>query len=239
MLSIEHLSACVDRKKILRDISCVFEAGQTYALLGPNGSGKSTLASVLMGHPNFTLSRPSKLLWNGKNIKNLSPDKRALLGLSMTFQNPLALTGISVRDLLRVALEKKYDVIVMYQKIQAAAKALHIKEELLSRSLNDGFSGGEKKKLEALQIALLEPRLVLFDEIDTGVDVDALKTITLFLKQSLPKESTLVFITHSAKLLKYMRPDRVLVMKDGQLVAEGGAALAKKIEDSGFESLAK
>lgn len=237
MLTIEHLSASVEKKKILHDISYSFVPGKTYAILGPNGSGKSTLASVIMGHPNFTLSRASKLLWHGKNIKNFSPDKRALLGLSMTFQNPLTLTGVSVRDLLRVALEKKYDVIVMYQKIQIAAQALHIKEELLSRSLHDGFSGGEKKKLEALQIALLEPNFVLFDEIDTGVDVDALKTITLFLKKSLPEQSTRVFITHSAKLLKYMQPDSVLVMKDGRLVATGDKELAAHIERSGFNTL--
>ena len=237
MLSIEHLTASVAKKRILDDISYSFDSGKTYAILGPNGSGKSTLASIIMGHPDFTLARTSKLLWNGKNIKSLSPDKRALLGLSMTFQNPLTLSGVSVRDLLRSALEKKYDVFALYQKIQAAAKSLHIKDELLSRSLNDGFSGGEKKKLEALQIALIEPKFVLFDEIDTGVDVDALKTITLFLKRSLPKESTLVFITHSAKLLKYMRPDEVLVIKGGRLVASGGPALAAAIEKNGFSDL--
>lgn len=237
MLSIEHLTASVEKQRILDDISCSFESGKTYAILGPNGSGKSTLASIIMGHPDFTLARTSKLLWNGKNIKSLSPDKRALLGLSMTFQNPLTLSGVSVRDLLRSALEKKYDVFALYQKIQAAAKSLHIKDELLSRSLNDGFSGGEKKKLEALQIALIEPKFVLFDEIDTGVDVDALKTITLFLKRSLPKESVLVFITHSAKLLKYMRPDEVLVIKNGRLVASGGPALAAAIEKNGFSDL--
>ncbi len=237
MLSIEHLTASVAKKRILDDISCSFDSGKTYAILGPNGSGKSTLASIIMGHPDFTLARTSKLLWNGKNIKSLSPDKRALLGLSMTFQNPLTLSGVSVRDLLRSALEKKYDVFALYQKIQAAAKSLHIKDELLSRSLNDGFSGGEKKKLEALQIALIEPKFVLFDEIDTGVDVDALKTITLFLKRSLPKESVLVFITHSAKLLKYMRPDEVLVIKNGRLVASGGPALAAAIEKNGFSDL--
>lgn len=237
MLSIEHLTASIEKKRILDDISYSFESGKTYAILGPNGSGKSTLASVIMGHPNFTLTRTSKLLWNGKNIKSLSPDKRTRLGLSMTFQNPLTLTGISIRDLLRSALEKKYDVFELYRKIQAAAKSLHIKDELLSRSLNDGFSGGEKKKLEALQIALIEPKLVLFDEIDTGVDVDALKTITLFLKRSIPKESTLIFITHSAKLLKYMRPDEVLVIKNGHLVASGGPELAAAIEKNGFSDL--
>lgn len=237
MLSIEHLSASIEGKKILHDISFAFEAGKTYAILGPNGSGKSTLASAIMGHPNLKLARGSKILCGTKNIRSLSPDKRAALGISMTFQNPLALDGVSVRDLLRLALEKRHDPFALHAKIREAAEALKIKNELLSRSLNDGFSGGEKKKLEALQVALLEPRFILFDEIDTGVDVDALKTITGFLRKALPKASTLVFITHSAKLLKYMRPDEVLVIKDGHLVATGGPALAAAIEKKGFESL--
>lgn len=237
MLSIEHLSASIEGKKILHDISFAFKSGKTYAILGPNGSGKSTLASVIMGHPDFKLARGSKILVGQKNLRSLSPDKRAALGISMTFQNPLALEGVSVRDLLRLALEKRYDPFALHAKIREGAEALKIKSELLSRSLNDGFSGGEKKKLEALQIALLEPRFVLFDEIDTGVDVDALKTITGFLRKTLSKEATLVFITHSAKLLKYMRPDEILVIKDGRLAATGTMTLAKKIEDRGFESI--
>jgi len=234
MLSIEHLSASIEGKKILHDISFAFKSGKTYAILGPNGSGKSTLASAIMGHPNLKLARGSKILVGQKNLHSLSPDKRAALGISMTFQNPLALEGVSVRDLLRLALEKRYDPFALHAKIRQGAEALKIKSELLSRSLNDGFSGGEKKKLEALQIALLEPRFVLFDEIDTGVDVDALKTITGFLRKTLPKEATLVFITHSAKLLKYMRPDEILVIKDGRLAATGGPALAAAIEKKGF-----
>ncbi len=237
MLSIEHLSASIEGKKILHDISFSFKKGKTYAILGPNGSGKSTLASAIMGHPNLKLARGSKILSGTKNLRSLSPDKRAAQGVSMTFQNPLALEGVSVRDLLRLALEKRYDPFALHAKIREGAKALKIKDELLTRSLNDGFSGGEKKKLEALQIALLEPRFVLFDEIDTGVDVDALKTITGFLRKSLPKETTLVFITHSAKLLKYMQPDEILVIKDGRLAATGTAALAQKIEARGFESI--
>lgn len=237
MLSIEHLSASIEGKKILHDISFAFKPGRTYAILGPNGSGKSTLASAIMGHPSLKLARGSKILSDAKNIRSLSPDKRAALGISMTFQNPLALDGVSVRDLLRLALEKRYDPFVLHAKIREGAEALKIKNELLSRSLNDGFSGGEKKKLEALQIALLEPRFILFDEIDTGVDVDALRTITSFLRKSLPEKTTLVFITHSAKLLKYMRPDEVLVIKDGRLAATGGPDLAAAIEKKGFESL--
>ena len=207
MLTLEKLSVSIEGKKILHDISFVFKPGKTYAILGPNGSGKSTLASAIMGHPKVTLGRGSQLLYEKKNFRRLSPDKRAVLGMSMTFQSPLTLDGVSVRDLLRLALEKRYDPFALHQKINEAAEKLKIKNELLSRSLNDGFSGGEKKKLEALQIALLEPRFVLFDEIDTGVDVDALKTISHFLRHVLPKQTTLVFITHSAKLLKYMQPD--------------------------------
>lgn len=237
MLTIKNLSVSIERKKILYDISFAFKPGTTYAILGPNGSGKSTLASAIMGHPKLTLSRASKLLLGTKNIRSLSPDKRAGLGISMTFQSPLALEGVSVRDLLRLSLEKRYDPFILHQKIREAAKILKIKDELLSRSLNDGFSGGEKKKLEALQIALIEPKFVLFDEIDTGVDVDALKTITGFLKKTLPKETSLVFITHSAKLLRYMKPDTVLVLKEGKLVATGGSTLAAQIERSGFDTL--
>ncbi len=237
MLSLEHLSVTIEKKKILQDISCVFEEGKTYALMGPNGSGKSTLASAIMGHPSLTLSRASKMIFGKKNIKNLRPDQRAALGISMTFQNPLAFEGVSVRDLLRLALETKHDPLTLHHKIQAAAQALRIKDELLSRSLHAGFSGGEKKKIEALQMALLEPRFVLFDEIDTGVDVDALKAITHFLKSALPESTTLVFITHSAKLLKYMQPDSILIMKEGRLIATGGPELAARIERSGFDSL--
>lgn len=237
MLTIQNLSATIEGKKILHDISFEFHAGKTYALMGPNGSGKSTLASALMGHPAIKLSRTTRIMAGAKNIKNLSADKRARLGVFLAFQTPLTLPGVSVFSLLRIALEKKMDPVALHQQIREYGKALHIKDELLKRSLNDGFSGGEKKKLEALQAALLKPRFALFDEIDTGVDVDALKTISSFLKNNLPKETTLVFITHSARLLAYIRPHAVLVMKAGQLVQTGTGALAKKIEEKGFEKI--
>ena len=235
MLTLSNLSVSIEGKKILKDISCSFVSGKTYAILGPNGSGKSTLASAIMGHPNYTLSRTSKILLGTKNIKNYSPDTRATLGISMTFQNPLALSGVSVRDLLRLALEKTADPVALYHATTTLAKELKIRDELLSRSLNDGFSGGEKKKLEALQIILLKPKFVIFDEIDTGVDVDALKLITMCLKKHLSKTSVLVFITHSAKLLKYITPDTVMVIKEGSLVATGDKTLITTIEKKGFE----
>ena len=237
MLTLTDLSVSIEDKKILTDISFAFKSGKTYALMGPNGSGKSTLASAIMGHPNIRYSRASKILVGGKNIKTLTPDKRAALGIFLSFQTPLEIPGVTVFDLLRIALEKKMDPVALHKQVKEYAKELHIKDELLKRSLNEGFSGGEKKKLEALQAVMLQPQFALFDEIDTGVDVDALKTISRFLKKHLPKETTLVFITHSTRLLKYVSPDEVLVIKDGCLVRSGTAALAKEIEQSGFESL--
>lgn len=237
MLTLEHLSVSIEKKQILDDISFSFRPGKTYALMGPNGSGKSTLASAIMGHPNIAYSRASKIFIGEKNLKNLSPDGRAKLGVFLSFQTPLEIPGVTVFDLLRIALEKKFDAVTIHKQIRAYAKELRIKDELLKRSLNEGFSGGEKKKLEALQAVMLTPHFVLFDEIDTGVDVDALKTISQFLKKHLPKQSTLVFITHSTRLLKYVSPDEVMVIKNGKLVKTGKAALAKKIEEQGFEAL--
>jgi len=147
------------------------------------------------------------------------------------------LPGVTVFELLQLALEKQIDPVTLHGRVKAYAKELRIKDELLKRSLNDGFSGGEKKKLEALQAVLLQPRLALFDEIDTGVDVDALKTISQFLKKHLPKKTTLVFITHSTRLLRYIKPDEVLVLKGGKLVKTGKSALAKKIEREGFDKM--
>lgn len=243
MLRIKNLSVSIEGKKILDDISFDFQTGKTYALMGPNGSGKSTLASAIMGHPNITYSRTSKILIGkksarqGGNIKKLSPDKRAHLGIFLSFQTPMTIPGVTVFELLRLALEKQIDPVTLHGLVKAYAKELRIKDELLKRSLNDGFSGGEKKKLEALQAVLLQPKFALFDEIDTGVDVDALKTISQFLKKHLSKKATTVFITHSTRLLRYIKPQEVLVMKSGRLVKAGKGALAKKIEEKGFENI--
>lgn len=243
MITLEKLSVSIEEKKILHDISFTFKPGKTYAIMGPNGSGKSTLASSIMGHPSIAYSRASKIFIEEKparrrrDIKTLSPDKRSLLGLFLSFQTPMTLPGVTVFELLRLALEKKMDPVALHKKVTEYAKELHIKDELLKRSLNDGFSGGEKKKLEALQAVLLSPSFALFDEIDTGVDVDSLKTISHFLKKHLAKKTTLVFITHSTRLLSYIKPDEVIVIKEGRLVKTGTGTLAKKIEEKGFESI--
>lgn len=237
MLTVKNFSVSVEKKKILHDFTFDFLPGKIYALMGPNGSGKSTFASAIMGHPKYSVSRNAKLLMGRSNLKSLSADERARLGVFLSFQMPMELAGVTVFELLRLALEKKIAPVQLHALVREYAKELRIKDELLKRSLNVGFSGGEKKKLEALQAVILSPRFAIFDEIDTGVDVDALKTITKFLKQHLPKETTLVFITHSTRLLKAIQPDMVLILRDGRLVKAGNARLAKKIEEEGFNSI--
>ncbi|MEK9173676.1 MAG: Fe-S cluster assembly ATPase SufC [Patescibacteria group bacterium] len=247
MLSLKNVTVSITDKEILHDISFDFLPGSTYALLGPNGSGKSTLGNAIMGHPDYTLTETSELLWNNESLISLKPDERAKQGIFLSFQNPLPLPGVSVMDLFRMALvgsshtkpaeaskDKKMDAMTLHKKVRALAEELSIKEELLKRSLYEGFSGGEKKKIEALQAALLEPAVAIFDEIDTGVDVDALKLITAFLKKHLPEETTLIYITHSHKLLSVLKPDQVLVLKDGHLVKTGDQTLAHEIEEEGF-----
>lgn len=236
MLIIKNLTASVGDKTILSGIDLTFEPGKVYALLGPNGSGKSTLASVIMGHPNFTVSEASEMRFEGEDIVALSADKRAKLGIFLSFQSPLPLPGVSIYQLMRHAFENKVDALTSRKKIQAFAKELNIKDELLVRSLNDDFSGGEKKKMEVLQMAMLEPKLAIFDEIDTGVDVDALKTIAEFLKKYRKPEQTFVFITHSTSLLKALQPDATIVLKDGRIEKHGDGAMAIDIiETEGFE----
>jgi Fe-S cluster assembly ATP-binding protein len=237
MLEIRNLTASVEGKTILKNVSVAFEAGKTYALLGPNGSGKSTLASVVAGHPSFSLGEGSRILFEGENVAELSADARAKKGVFLSFQSPLALPGVTIYQLLRFALDKKMDALSLRKKVKAFAEELHIQEGLLARSLNDGFSGGEKKKMEVLQWAMLEPKLAIFDEVDTGVDVDALKTIAQFLKKYRKENQTFVFITHSTKLLETLEPDETIVIKDGGIVRQGDGRLAMEIiEKEGFRA---
>ncbi len=238
MFTLQNISTSVEDKQILHDISFDFAPSTTYALLGPNGSGKSTLGNTIMGHPDFTLTG-GDILFDTTSLKDLSPDERAKLGIFLSFQNPLPLPGVSVMDLFRMALvsSKKLDAMTLHKKVKAFAEELNIKDELLRRSLHEGFSGGEKKKIEVLQAALLEPKVAIFDEIDTGVDVDALKLITSFIKKHLSEETTLIYITHSHKLLSILNPSTVLVLKNGHLVKTGDQTLALEIEQNGFEQI--
>lgn len=237
MLSLKNLTVKIGKKTILDDISYEFKPGKIYAVMGPNGSGKSTLASTILGHPAYTLSSKSKIVFEKSNITNLSADKRAKKGLFLSFQTPLALSGVNIHQLLLYALSGKMKPLVMRQLTQSYAKMLKIDGDLLSRSLNDGFSGGEKKKMEVLQAAVLDPKLAIFDEIDTGVDVDALRTIAGFLKKLKTTGKTFILITHYNRILKYLVPDEVLVLVGGKLVKTGGAKLAEEIEKRGYDNI--
>ena len=241
MLVLNNLTGQIEGKTILTNISATFAPGTTTALLGPNGSGKSTLGNALMGAPFITLEPQSILTLDDQDLHPLSTHERARLGMFMTFQSPLPLSGVSALDLFRAALvtgvHKKYSAKELHDKVRQYAEELALPEELLKRSLHEGFSGGERKKMEALQAVLFAPKVVIFDELDTGVDVDALKVIVNFLQKNLPKNTIRIFITHSHKLLRLYRPDQVLVLKKGKLVKTGGADLAEEIEEFGFTKL--
>lgn len=233
MLTLKKFSVTVSDKLILKNIDFEFKKNRVYALMGPNGSGKSTLAYSIAGHPNYEIIK-GKIQIENKNITNDSPEERSRKGIFLSFQTPLSLSGVTVFQLLRLALSGKKDPLALKQEIEKAAKKLNIKKELLTRSLNDGASGGEKKKLELLQASVLDPKLMVFDEIDTGVDVDALKSIAKFLN-GFKKNKTIILITHYNRILKYIKPDKVLIIIDGEIVKTGDYKLALEIEKTGYE----
>ncbi len=234
MIKTHKLSVQVNGAQILRSVSLEFAKGKTYAIMGPNGSGKSTLVQTILGNPVYELQRGSALYFGKTKLNDITPDKRAQKGIGVTFQSPLALQGISVFQLLRLALPK-VDALKLYETIESYAKKLQIKKELLNRPLNEGASGGERKKMEVLQIAVLNSSVVFFDEIDTGVDVDSLKTIFTFLTE-IKKDKTYVFVTHYSRIFEYIKPDEVIVMKQGSVVKKGTAKLVREIEKNGYES---
>lgn len=236
MLSLHRLTVSIGKKTILRDISYDFEEGKVYAVMGPNGSGKSTLAYSIMGHPEYEMPSYSKVTFNGRNIKEDSADKRSQAGIFLSFQSPLSLSGVRISELLQLALLGKKDPLVIRKEIQSYARKLKVSEELLSRSLNEGASGGEKKKLEVLQAAVLDKKLMVFDEIDTGVDVDALRVIAKFLHDTRSKK-TYIVITHYNRILRYLKPDKVLVVIGGRLKKVGSYTLAEKIEKKGYAAI--
>lgn len=237
MLSIEKLTVSIGKKKILKKLSFEIGKGEIAVLMGPNGSGKSTLAHAIAGNPSFSVVRGGKILFEGKSITNLAPEERAQLGIFLSFQNPLPLPGVSVLDLLRVAREGKEDALTLRTRAKAYAKELSIEESLLFRSVHDGFSGGEKKKIETLQAGILESKLLILDEIDSGVDVDAMGKIARFILKHKTGDSSILIITHSTRILRYLKPDRVFVMRDGAIIETGNATLAKRIEHSGFDDI--
>ncbi|MFA6080847.1 MAG: Fe-S cluster assembly ATPase SufC [Patescibacteria group bacterium] len=235
MLELKNLTITVEDKTIIENLNLKLGKNKVYVIMGPNGSGKSTLALTLMGHPLYKI-KSGKIFFEKKDITNLESNKRAVAGIFLSFQSPLSLSGVSVYSLLRTAIAGKKDPLKLREEIEKTAKLLKIKKELLERSFNEGTSGGEKKKLELLQAAILSPKFLMFDEIDTGVDVDALKTIAQFMEKN-KKGKTYLLITHYNRILKYVKPDEVLVMIDGKIVKRGDYKLAEKIEKTGYAKL--
>lgn len=243
-LVITNLHAeTAEGKKILRGLSLTIKKGEKHAVMGPNGGGKSTLAQVLMGHPAYTVTEGSITL-NSTDITALPPDERAKLGLFLGFQYPVEVAGVNFANFLRMSMneqkpaaEKKLSPIAFRNQLAEQAKTLGFSDELAKRSLNQDFSGGEKKKAEILQMAMLRPQFAILDEPDSGLDVDALRYIARSIN-GLDYPFGLLLITHYQRILAYVKPDFVHVVKGGKIVASGGAELARQIEQSGYEKLA-
>jgi len=234
MLELKNLSVKIDDKEILHNLNFRFEVGKLYAIMGPNGSGKSTLAFVILGHPRFVLSKKSKIIFNGKDITDLRPEERAKRGIFLSFQTPPSLSGVNIFQLLNFAFPK-VNPSILREKVRKVAEKIGVGNEILERSFALGLSGGEKKKVEALQAVVFDPKLLILDEIDTGLDVDALKRITRILHEN-KKGKTFILITHYARVLKYLRPDYVVVLKDGRISNVGDETLAEKIEKEGYKN---
>ncbi len=254
-LQIEKLHvAVVDQQTekktdILKGVDLVVKPGEVHAIMGPNGSGKSTLAYTLAGHPFYQVDEAagSKITLNGEDLLSKSPDERAAMGLFLAFQYPVEVTGVKVQNFLRLAYnarfanepERLFPTVLAFRKhLQALAEELKVKPELLSRGLNEGFSGGEKKRVEILQMAVLEPKFAILDETDSGLDVDAMRAVAEGVKKIVEKHHTgVVVITHYQRILKFLQPDFVHVMKAGKIVQSGGRDLAAELEAKGYEKI--
>lgn len=239
MFEIKNLHVNVDDKAILKGVDLTLEAGQTHAIMGLNGSGKTTLAYTLMGHPRYEVIQ-GEVRFMGQSLLEMSPDERAKLGLFLGFQYPVGIPGVSVANLLRASLRavhgEKMSARDIRAKIKAEIKTLNIPDAFMNRSINEGFSGGEKKRLETLQMKLLEPKVAVLDETDSGLDIDALKNVSAAIESMRAPERSFLLITHYKRLLEYVRPDRVHVFIDGRVVASGGMEIADRLESDGYQA---
>jgi Fe-S cluster assembly ATP-binding protein len=241
-LVINNLAVEVGGKMILRGVSLRVGMGETHVLMGPNGSGKSTLAWVLMGHPGYRAVTGS-VIWEiggGKvDLLKKTTDVRARMGMFMSFQNPVTVPGVSVFELMRANRQARVgrSVVEFYREVKERAEAIGLDESFLKRSINDGFSGGEKKKVELLQMMVISPKLAILDEIDTGLDVDALKMVALGVGDQAKRGTGILFITHNTRILKYLKPDYVHILKGGRIVKSGGSEVVKEVEEHGYEKI--
>lgn len=239
-LEIKNLHVGIKGREIVKGVSLSVNKGEIHAIMGPNGSGKSTLANAIMGNRNYSVTEGEVLL-EGQKLEGMLPDKRARLGLFMSFQYPSEIPGVTMSSFLRTArnalhgdkLSMKDFVKLVHEKMEM----LKMPKEFLSRYLNEGFSGGEKKRSEILQLAVLKPKIAILDETDSGLDIDALKAVAEGIKKTAGPDTGIILITHYQRILKYITPDRVHVMIDGRIVKSGGKELAEELEKKGYEWL--
>jgi len=243
MLTIKDLKANIDNKEILKGLNLVIKPGEVHAIMGPNGSGKSTLSNVLSGKKGYTVTGEVKYF--NENLLDLEIEERAHKGIFLAFQYPLEIPGVNTNIFLKTSLnaikkakgEKELDAIEFLKLVKQKAGELKFDEKILSRQLNVGFSGGEKKKNEILQMSILNPKLSILDETDSGLDIDALKIVSEGVNALRSKDSSFLIITHYQRLLDYIKPDFVHVLINGQIVKSGGSELAMELESKGYETL--
>lgn len=239
LLQIENLHASAGGVEILKGVDLTVEHGEIHALMGPNGSGKSTLASVLMGSPTYQVT-DGRIRYKGRDIAGDDPTTRGQSGMFLAFQHPEAIPGVSVIQFLRQALSNRtgidLTVLELRLKVMDAMKELGMESSFADRYLNEGFSGGERKRNEILQMAVLEPELAIMDETDSGLDIDALRTVADGVKKLVGPERGFLIITHYQRLLDYITPDRVHIFQDGRIHESGGPELGVKLEEEGYES---
>lgn len=246
MIEIKNLSAAIDGKSILKKLNLTVNAGEIHAIMGPNGAGKSTLAKVLAGHPSYEVTE-GEVWFKGQNLLEMEPEERANAGLFMSFQYPVEIPGVSNVQFLRSAYNAKQKAKGQPEMSQEdfdrlldeKMKLMEIKPEFKERNLNEGFSGGEKKRNEILQMAILHPDLAILDETDSGLDIDAMRIVAHGVNQFMNKEIGLILITHYQRLLDYIKPDVVHVMLDGRIIQSGGPELALELEEKGYDWLEK
>jgi Fe-S cluster assembly ATP-binding protein len=244
MLEVKNLHASINDKEILRGINLEVKPGEVHAIMGPNGSGKSTLSSVIAGKEEYEVTDGSVIL-DGEDMEDLAPEERAHKGIFLSFQYPVEIPGVTVTNFIKTAINetrkaKGLDELPakdMLKRIREKADLLEIDRKFLSRSLNEGFSGGEKKRNEIFQLAMLEPKFAILDETDSGLDIDALKVVANGVNKLKSKENAVVVITHYQRLLEYIVPDFVHVLHDGKIVKSGGKDLALELEAKGYDWL--